>query len=394
MRSVLALFLAGLLAACGEAPQAEQVDGKTEAQWRLQLQELSPSSKAEALEALGRFEQPPLDLIAAQLDDPGRQVRAAAIRALGAVGPSALEHAKALAAYLDAEAKDENEARELKRLRDAAMEALGGMGPEAFKSFSHLLVSESPVLRARAVYTMRPFVKELKDGVNTVLPLVKDEHAVVRREAVKTLGEAAAGTRDRRASDALVEALGDLEGPVSDAAAIALGSVGGSSDREGKALSKLLYHHRQSTRASAAFGLGLMGPEAQPYLKPITDLLKNDNRRVVRIQAARAHFRISGSADVALEQLEKDMQCSDSGLCRDALRAIGEMGAAGAPAVNSIVTCLDTPALRAEAANALAAIGPAAAAALPHLERAAKAAGKDGPGHDEIDHARHVLRGD
>ncbi|MDF1702948.1 MAG: HEAT repeat domain-containing protein [Planctomycetota bacterium] len=393
LRLSLSLVLVGLLAGCGEQTVAAPVDGQTQRQWMLELEQLSPSTKAKAVEALGRFTDPPLDVIASHVEDPSRSVRVAAVRALGHVGPAAVAHAPALATFLES-TPEGPDARSAKALRNAAMDALGALGPDAFKSFSHLLVSESPALRARAVYTLRPFVRELKDGVNTVMPLMKDEHAVVRREATKSLGAAAEGTQDRRASEALVSALGDPDGNVADAAAIALGSVGGSADREGKALADLLYNHRQSTRASAAFGLGLMGPEAEPYLRQITDLLKNDNRRVVRIQAARAHFRISGSADVALEQLEKDVQCGDTGLCRDAIKAIGEMGPAGAPAVNSLITFLDQAAMRGVAAEALGAMGPAAAGALPHLDRAATAAGEDGPGRPEIDQARSLIRGD
>lgn len=393
MRIPCVLVMVAVLGGCGEKTPPERVGGRTRTQWQRQLEELSPSSKVEALDALSRFGNPPLDRIAAHVDDRGRSVRVAAVRALGRVGPAAVAYAPRLAGYV-ASAPEGLDERSAKALRDASMDALGAMGPEAFPSFSHLLVSESPALRARAVYTLRPFVTELADGINTVLPLVQDEHAVVRREAVKSLGAAAAGTRDRRASDALMEALRDVDANVADAAAIALGSVGGSADREGAALAKLLYNHRPSTRASAAFGLGLMGTEAEPHLDEIGDLLRNDNRRMVRIQAARAHYRITGSADLALPQLEKACQGSDEGLCTDALRAMGEMGADAAPAVDSVVPFLTQPALCAEAARTLGAMGPAAASALPHLDRAAEAAGPAGPARVHIDQARDRIRGE
>ena len=70
------------------------------------------------------------------------------------------------------------------------------------------------------------------------------------------------------------------------------------------------------------------------------------------------------------------------------------MGADGAPAVQSVIGCLDKPALRVEAAKALGAMGPGASAALPHLERAAAAAGAQGPARDEIDRAREAIRGE
>lgn len=394
MRTVVIVILVCLLLGCGEAPPAVMVQGKTEAQWKLQAEDLSPSTKAEALEALGKFETPDVALIAKHMTESQGSVRLAAIRGLGHAGPAALPHAEALVAIVEAEVKDGPRAKTAKATRNAAMETLGAIGPEAFKSFSHMLVSESPRLRASAVFAMRPFVKELKDGINTVLPLVEDEHAVVRREAVKTLGAAAEGSRDPRACEALGKGINDPDAGVADAAALALGSVGGSADREGKALAELLYNHRTSTRASAAFALGLMGAEASPYTEQLVECLQSDARRVVRIQAARAHYRITGDASLALEQLEKDLQCSDTGLCRDAIRAIAEMGADGAPAVQSVIGCLDKPALRVEAAKALGAMGPGASAALPHLERAAAAAGAQGPARDEIDRAREAIRGE
>jgi len=392
-RIIGAVFALGLFAGCGEVPPSERVDGKTLKFWRAQLDDYNATSKVEALGALARFDDPPVELIAGYLDHKTRSVCVGAAQALGAAGPTALAYANRLALLME-KAPEGLDARSAKKLRDAAMAALGSMGAGAFEHFSHLLVSDSATLRARAVFALRPFVKGLKDGVNTVLPLMKDEHVVVRREATKSLGAAAEATNDRRASQALMLALDDLDSAVSMAAAIAIGSLGGSSDVEGKALSELLYAHRQGVRASAAYALGLMGEEASPYLRQVTDLLKNDNRAMVRIQAARAHFRISGGPDAALPQLEKEMQASDAGLCRDAIKAIGEMGPAAAPALDSLVPFLERSGLEAVAAQALGAMGPAAKAALPQLAKAAEAAGAEGPTREEIDRARRAIAGE
>ncbi|MDA1195252.1 MAG: HEAT repeat domain-containing protein [Planctomycetota bacterium] len=382
-----------LLPACGDKQGAARVDGKSREFWMDRLAEASPASKAAALAALARFDDPPIDLIAANVDADARTVRVAAIEALGAIGPAAVGYAKTMAPLLE-DPPEGGDEREAKALREAAMEALGRLGSEAFASFSYMLVNENPAHRARAVYTIRPFVKALPDGVNTVLPLVADDNAVVRREAAKTLGVAAEKTNDRRASDVLIEALTDPDPGVVAAAATALGSVGGSSDREGRALSKLLYAHRQEVRASAAFGLGLMGVEAQPYMDELRDLLRNDNRPLVRIQASRAHFRISGSAEYALPQLEKDVASSDAGLCRDALRAIGELGPAAAPAVNSVIPYLEIKLMRGTAAETLAAIGPGARDALPFLAKAAEATEPNDPDRAEIARAEQAIRGE
>jgi HEAT repeat protein len=378
-----------LATGCGKTVPAETVDGKTREIWERDLDGFSPSDKARALGALARFGKPPLETIAAHLDDEARLVRLAAIRALGVIGPAAAGYAKKLVPYLD-ENPTGLDARAAKVFRDAAMETLGRLGPAAFPTFSHLLVSDKAAHRARAVYTMRAFVTKLKDGVNTVLPLMQDKDATVRREAAKTLG--AAGHGDPRASKALRKALEDEEPEVQAAAAVALGSIGGSSDVEGKALADMLYAHRADVRASAAYGLGLMGIEASPYVKGVRDLMRNDNHVLVRIQAARALYRITGKADDALPQLEKDLQTSDVGLCRDTLRAIGEMGPAAAPAVDSVITFLDEVPMRQQAAAALQAMGPAAAKAVPHLERVLKGLSADARDRPALEAALEAVR--
>ncbi len=380
-----------LLSGCGDNAPSEQVDGKTQAFWTRQLDEYSPGAKVEALAALARFKEPPLELIAGYLDDSARSVRAGAMAALGSMGPAAVAYAEPLAKLLE-ETPEGVDERTATAQRNAAIAALGAMGPGALKHFSHMLASEKAIFRFRAVHTIRPFVKDLKDGINTVLPLMKDEHVSVRRAATKTLGAAAAGSNDRRASEALMLAMEDLDPQVATSAAIALGGAGGSADIEGKALSKGLYAHRQDVRAAAAYALGLMGEEASPYLRQLADLLKNDNRHMVRIQAARAHYRISGSPDAALPQLEKEVQSSDLGLCRDAIKAIGEMGAAGAPALGSLLPFLERPGLRVTAARAMGAIGPAAKSALPELAKAAEASA--GADRKEIEQAQRAITGE
>jgi len=210
------------------------------------------------------------------------------------------------------------------------MIALGKMGKEAFKPIAHLLVSEDPRLRLRATFTMRPFVADLKDGTNTLLPLLEDDDPNVRREAVR--GIAIAGKGDPRASTALLASLKDDDLRVVSAAAIALGGIGGRSDVEGKALADLLFSHQSALRASAVYGLGLMGEEAAPYVERIEDLMQHDGKLDVRIQAARAHFRIQGNAP-CLPPLQEALRSGDARACREAARALREMGTAAQAAL-------------------------------------------------------------
>ncbi len=359
--AALLLALVPLLVACGDdGPAAPKQDGKTMAAWKQQLKSTLPKEQGAAITALAKFAQPPLEALAPFLERRGRTVRLAAIHAMGAIGPAAAGYAGKLAPLLekDPDGVDPNTARVM---RDAAMHALGKMGKEAFKPIAHLLVSEDPRHRLRAVFTIRPFVKDLEDGTNTLLPLLEDEDANVRREAVKSLG--VAGVGDPRASAALLGILKDSDTRVVGAAAVALGGIGGRSDREGQALADLLFNHQSSIRSSAAYGLGLMGEEASPYIGRIEDLMRNDGKLDVRVQAARAHFRIRGDADAAMAPLREAVRGEHGPTCREAARALREMG-------------------------------PEAKAALPDLAEAAKRFAADAGMKQALDEAIADIRSD
>jgi HEAT repeat protein len=362
--TIAALLLA--LAACGDStPPAPQVDGRTQADWMRDVGSHDARIRAEAYLALARFEDPPLDVLAEGLKDERVRGRAAAMEALGSVGEAAAEHAKALAVYLEKDAEGFSEAH-ARQLRNAAMEALGQMGAGGFKAVAHLLVDRDPNLRARAAYTIKPLLASLEDGVGVLIPLVEDESWVVRREAVMGLGMCGKG--NRRASTALLMALDDEDPRVVQHAAMSLGGIGGRSDHEGRALADHLFNHQTLVRAAAAYGLGLMGEEAAPYLKSVADLVKNDSKEFVRVHAALAHWRIGKSTELALPEIEKGLTSRDKVICREALKAIAAIGPGAKGLISTVVLHLADTDLRPYAASALGAIGPAAAEAVPALE--------------------------
>lgn len=327
----LAALVLGVLAACGDSgPPPQRVAGKTQKAWLKQLESSLPKEQAAAIEALAQFDSPPLETIAGLLDKRGRTVRLSAIRALGTIGPAAAEHAKRLAPLLEDDPKGDA-ARNARDFRNAAIVSLQKMGKGAFKPIAHLLVSEDPRHRLRAVFTLSAYAADLEHGTQTLLPLLEDQDVNVRREAARALG--LAGKGDTRASEALLAVLADSEPRVVAAAAIALGGIGGRSDHEGQALADLLFKHQGEVRASAAYGLGLMGEEASPYLARLEDLMEHDGKRSVRVQAARAHFRIEGDATKVLPTLQAAVGGRDAGTCREAARALGEIGPAAAGAV-------------------------------------------------------------
>lgn len=359
-----------LLAGCGDDEVAApvKIDGRTRAEWETALAGTTATDQADALRALAKAEEPPIEIFVEHLKAPDAAVRAAAIRALGVAGPEAAAHAPTLALYLEEDAEG-FEKKDCRTIRNAAIYTLGKIGPEAFSFMAHLLVHQEAKYRARVAYTIRPFVAEMEDGTKVLLPLVEDENAIVRREAVR--GLALSGKGDERACQALLLALKDNDADVVRYAAMAIGGIGGRSDREGKALADLLYAHQTAIRTAAVYGLGLMGEEASPHTRQVLDLLKNDSRRHVRIQAARAHWLITGEAGPALAELQQDIVCEDVGLCRDALKALALLGSEAEPAVPVLAKMLSKRQLRHHVILVLTAIGPPAQAAVPSLEKVA-----------------------
>jgi HEAT repeat protein len=364
-----------LLSACGESgPPPATVDGKTMDAWKQDVESFDARIRADAFLALARFEAPPMDVIGKGLDDERIRARLAAMEALGEIGEPAGAHADALSVYLEKDAEG-FEPEQARALRNAAMHTIGKLGTRGFKSVAHLLVSRDARLKARAAYTIKPLLTSLPDGVGTLLPLMEDDSWVVRREA--TIGMGLCGKGDRRASTALLERLDDEEPRVAQEAAIALGSIGGRSDHEGRALADRLYAHQTRLRAAAAYGLGLMGIEASPYAKNVADLVRNDNKQIVRLQAALAHWRISKETGVALPEFEAGLTCGDAGMQREALKAIAIVGEPAKETVGIVVPMLEDRDLRFEAASALGAMGPSAKDALPALESALEDAPED-----------------
>lgn len=360
LTGVLALLALVALTACGDdGPPAKRVDGKTQAAWTEQLRSALPKEQAAAIEALARFDPPPLERLAAFLDKQGRTVRLAAIRAVGTIGPPAAKYAQKLAPLLEDDPPEGDAARNARELRNAAMLALQKMGKAAFKPIAHMLVSEDPRHRLRAVFTVSAFADELANGTQTLLPLLDDDDPNVRRETARALGKTGKG--DTRASDALMGALKDGDSRVIAAAAVALGGLGGRSDHEGRALADLLFAHQTGVRSAAVYGLGLMGEEASPYLERIEDLMSHDGKRAVRVQAARAHFRIQGDATKALPTLQEAVKGEDPRTCREAARALGEIGPAArsaAPDLRSAAERFDSdPGLQRVVKEALEALG-------------------------------------
>jgi HEAT repeat protein len=157
------------------------------------------------------------------------------------------------------------------------------------------------------------------------------------------------------------------------------------------ALRKSLQAAEAGTRAESAFDLGFLGEEGRPAAEDLKKLL-DDPERAVRLAAASALLRIEPKADEkTLDALAAGLSNSDAVVRRQAARAAGLAGAAGAPLAAKLGALLkdDDPLVRRLALQAIATLGPAARTAVEPVTRlleqketaveAADALGRMGP---------------
>ncbi|MBA4064045.1 MAG: hypothetical protein C0501_10100 [Isosphaera sp.] len=127
-------------------------------------------------------------------------------------------------------------------------------------------------------------------------------------------------------------------------------------------------------RAEAAAALGRIGPGARAAVPVLVGLLKDDNTPF-RHEVAVAAFRIDPSpAGPALAWIRDCLKDEGHEDRYDLAGHVATLGPAAAPLVPDLVALLGSkpPYYRARAAEALGAVGPAAAAALPQLREVAE----------------------
>jgi HEAT repeat protein len=130
-------------------------------------------------------------------------------------------------------------------------------------------------------------VAPLREGVN-------DDNAIVRREALRSLGK----LRERASIDpqlvipALLKATKDADASVRDVAVTYLGIVRASPNAEVQALIEALDDPQATVRRSAAAALAAYGAEAEPAIPALQKLTKDPIDDVQR-EAGRALVRIA-----------------------------------------------------------------------------------------------------
>ena len=172
-----------------------------------------------------------------------------------------------------------------------------------------------------------------------------------RSEAQETLG--AGGDR---ALGVLVGILERDQGVAGMIAADLAGRLGPRAKGAVPALRNAL--ESQPLKGVAATALGRIGKPARPALPRLKDLCDDPNARV-RVAAAAACWRIEGETFEIVARLVHALEQNNPGARRMATETLVEIGG---PAVDALAVTLGhkEPSVRAAAATALGAIGPAA----------------------------------
>ncbi len=180
---------------------------------------------------------------------------------------------------------------------------------------------------------------------------LRDPSPIARQEAAETLSKI--GPTAKSALGPLIAALGDTDGVVRDAAAVALASFRKDAVPP---LVAALKAPDPAVRRGAASALSFIGADAHDAVGPLITALKEDNDPDVRERVAYALGSFGPAARDAVEPLAAAAVGKDAGLHGPAVMALGGIGK---PAVPTLVRLLQdkAPDVRQTAPLALALVG-------------------------------------
>ncbi len=378
---------------------------------------------AEACSTLGEIGRPAVGALIAALGAEKPSTRVLAALALGEVGPDASAAApELLAALKDGDAE----------LQSAAAQALGKIGadkeaalpalraamtgsdagvalqaavalltfepddPEAAKMLLDAL--QAPALRQTAAAALPEHLPVVRRGLDAVAAALASEDRNVRGDAIRALE--ALGADAAKAVPSLLHVVeADADAFVRLAAIRALGKIGAPAAAAEKDLAAVLAQTNaplsNEARArleaaakalnmsagdgtvnlavSAGAALVLIQPEHAEARAVLVATVRDDTAKWWdRIEAAEALARLGEEKDAAIEVLLSLLLDPDRRCQSDAAHALARLRRAeGAEALAADLT-FDNSFVREKAAVALSGLGPAAKAALPALEAAAK----------------------
>ncbi|MBI3847818.1 MAG: HEAT repeat domain-containing protein, partial [Planctomycetes bacterium] len=261
---------------------------------RLQVLSANPERERalrEAAQSMGRLGPEVMPFLMSRLNDESPTVRAFAAHSLGAIGAAANSAVPALIAGL----RDE-------RVAPAFMEGLSDIGPAAAAKLLDAVRSGDPESK-KAIFAA---LADLGKGAAFALP-------------------------------ALIEGLRDSDNETRNAAMEAIVLIGGD------AVPMLISALGDSRcREWAALSLHLIGPWSAPAVPALTDLLLDDDYRIVG-HAADALRAIGSAAEPAVDAMCKRLDDSNPLVRRRALFALGALRGLAKGAVARIEAALKDP---------------------------------------------------
>jgi HEAT repeat protein len=391
------------------------------------LTESSPTAVVNACDTLTMIGPPASDAVDRLLDladADDLEVRAHALRALGAIGgdekivpvlakalksDSAVirtqaaiglgnfgEKAKSAVPELAAALKDDEEP-----VRRAAATSLGEIGPPAKDAVPNLVAAlddasgsvtldavhalarigkpavpalierlERPEFQLLVAAVLEQMGPDAAPAVDSLTELLSSGDLELKREALLAL--AAIGPDAKSSVPELLKILKDEKSPVRPAAAYALGRIGDK--RAVSALEEAVDSDNALLGLASIWALFQFDPEREDYIRiavpRLTDALAAERPRIRR-EAATTLARIGVKAKEAVPALQKSLKDEDPGVRMESLVALAEIGPGSQAAVDDIVAILqeEDPAFRPVACYALGRIGSAAKAAAPLLRR-------------------------
>lgn len=289
-----------------------------------------------------------LEGLVAMLADPKAPVRQRAARALGRMGSEAAAAIPALLAASSAAPADGSFA-----------DALSQIGPAALPALRTALNGPARPDGERLVAAVASFGEP---AVPCLLDTLHHPDVRLRRAAESAL--AAMGAAAHVAIAPLFARAAESDPAARAAALRALVALGAEPARLQPLLEKALQDPAPEVRRAGLAGLVTQGDPARFGAAPLLDLLANETGPV-RVVAIKALGRLGAKGAPAVPVLTGLL--SDLQLRGEAIAALGKIGPPSAPAVTQLLQIGKTGGAEVQATvlSALAGIGPAATAALP-----------------------------
>ncbi len=314
-----------------------------------------------AADAVGRIGVLPgaaTDTLTEGLESKDNVVRARTAEALGDIGGAAADVASALVEA----AGDDND-----RVRAKAVEALGKIGEGAadvaVPRLVRALKDPDNWVSALAAEALGEMGAGADEAIPALVRSLTHANLQVRVNAAEALGKL--GPNAAAAVPALERAAKDLDGGVRLGAIRALGAVGPPTPESVRVVRAALADPDPQARAAAAEAFGTWGQADDATQADLLGLLDDTNDEV-KARVARILPKLIGATPAVVDGLTRRLAEDDGDWVRvEAARALGQLGAAAAPAGAALLRAAQTGevALREEAMRAMAVAQPPEAAA-------------------------------